>query len=225
VASSSGEPDALAYYLAQLDQVLWLQGRGGEAADSLAQGLEENPGLPAFGAALARALVQGGRWEDAAQVLGAAADGHFTCLRPDLLWTTGMAMYAEAAIQLDDRSAAGMLFEELRPYPDQIAFTGATCDGALSHYLGALATVLGRYDEAEAYFDGADRWNAAAAAPFMACRTSLERGRMLLRRAGHGDAARARAILDDARRSADARGFGGVSRQAAGLVSDGPGRG
>jgi class 3 adenylate cyclase len=218
LASSSGEPDALAYYLAQLDQVLWLQGRGGEAADSLAQGLEENPGLPAFGAALARALVQGGRWEEAAQVLGSAADGDFTCLRPDLLWTTGMAMYAEAAIQLSDRSAAATLFEQLRPYSDQVAFTGATCDGALSHYLGALATVLDRYDEAELYFDDADRWNAAAKAPFMACRTGLERGRMLLRRAAPGDAARAGTVLDDARRSADAGGFSGVSRQAVDLV-------
>jgi class 3 adenylate cyclase/tetratricopeptide (TPR) repeat protein len=219
LASSSGEPDALAYYLAQMDQVLWLQGRGGEVADSLAQGLEENPGLPAFGAALARALAQGERWDEAARVLGAAASDNFTCLRADMLWSTGTAMYAEAAIQLHEPMAAAMLFEQLRPYPDQIAFTGATCEGAISHYLGALATVLGRYDEAEAYFDAADRWNAAADAPFMACRTQVERGRMLLRRRASGDGARAATILDGARRAADARGFGGVSRLAAALVA------
>jgi len=214
LASQSGEPDALAYYLAQVDQVLWLQGRGGEAADSLQQGLKENPGLPAFGAALARALVQGERWDEAAAVLDDAAAGEFTCLRADFLWATGMAMYAEAAVQLQDRSAAAMLFAQLLAYPDQIAFTGATCEGSLAHYLGALATVLGRYDEAEAFFDTADRWNDAARAPFMASRTQLERGRMLLRRSGAGDGDRARALLEDARRSADARGFAGVRRQA-----------
>jgi hypothetical protein len=50
----------------------------------------------------------------------------------------------------------------------------------------------------------------------------VERGRMLLRRAAPGDAARARTVLDEARRSADGGGFGGVSRQAGELVSDGP---
>jgi len=214
LATNSGEPDALAYYLAQVDQVLWLQGRGGEVADSLQQALEENPGLPTFGAALARALVQGGRWEEAATLLSVAAAERFSRLRADLLWTTGMAMYAEAAIQLNDHAAAVVLFEQLRPYSDQIAFTGATCEGAISHYLGALATVLGRYDEAEDFFAHADAWNAAADAPFMAARTHLERARLLLRRAGSGDAARAAAILDDVRRAADARGFVGVSRQA-----------
>jgi tetratricopeptide (TPR) repeat protein len=224
LATHSGEPDALAYYLAQVDQALWLQGRGGEVADSLQQALEENPGLPTFGAALARALVQGERWDEAAQALRAAAADRFSCIRADLLWTTGMAMYAEAAIQLNDRAAAESLFDQLRLYPDQIAFTGATCEGALSHYLGALSTVLGRFDEAEDHFDAADRWNVAARAPFMACRTHLERGRMLLRRGGAGDADGAATILADVRRSADARRFAGVSRQAAELVAHGPRR-
>jgi ATP/maltotriose-dependent transcriptional regulator MalT len=224
LASNSGEPDALAYYLAQVDQVLWLQGRGGEVADSLQQALEENPGLPTFGAALARALVQGGRLDEAEQALGAAAAQNFTHLRADLLWTTGMTMYAEAAIQLNEGVAASILFEQLRPYSDQIAFTGATCEGSLSHYLGALATVLGRYDEAEVYLGNADRWNAAADAPFMACRTHLERGRMLLGRAGSGDTDQAGTILDDVRRSADARGFNAVRRQAIELGAQGTGR-
>jgi hypothetical protein len=224
LASNSGEPDALAYYLAQVDQVLWLQGRGGEVADSLQQGLEENPGLPTFGAALARALVQGGRWDEARQRLATVAAERFTDLRTDLLWTTGMAMYSEAAIQLDDPTAASILFEQLSPYPDQIAFTGATCDGSIAHYLGALATVLDLFDEAEAHFDAADAWNAAADAPFMACRTQVERAHMMLRRARPGDADRARAVLESVRREADTRGFVAVSRLAAELATHGPRR-
>ena len=69
-----------------------------------------------------------------------------------LLWITAMVSYAEAAIECREPRYAAPLFNQLAPWADQLSTTGTTVAGPVSHVLGGLATVLGRPDEAEAYF-------------------------------------------------------------------------
>ena len=92
---------------------------------------------------------------------------------------------------------------------------GITADGPVSHFLGGLATVLGRYDEADAYFTQAAAFNDRADAKFFAARTNLSWGKMLAERNAPGDAERARDLLTKAHAAAAAHGYANVERRAA----------
>ena len=104
-----------------------------------------------FGSLLAKAHVEGGRTDEAAPLLEAFAASGFD-LPLDQVWLTGMVDYAEAAIECRDPEYAAPLFDRLEPWAGQLPATGASALGPVSHYLGGLAAVLGRYDEADAYF-------------------------------------------------------------------------
>ena len=64
-----------------------------------------------------------------------------------------MIAYSDAAIECRDPRFARPLFDRLVPWADQWSTTvGPTAEGPVSHSLGGLASLLGRYDEADAYF-------------------------------------------------------------------------
>ena len=126
-----------------------------------------------------------------------------------------MAYYAEAAIACRDPKYAGPLFDRLAPWADQCADPGLTVEGPVSHYLGGLATVLGRYDEADTYFAHAAAFNDRADAKFFAARTNLSWGTMLAERNAPGDTERARDLLTKAHTAAAAHGYANVERRAA----------
>ena len=87
--------------------------------------------------------------------------------------------------------------------------------GPVSHYLGGLATVLGRYEDAENYFTIAAALSEREGARFNAARTNLLWGRMLAARRAPGDAERARELLAIARTAAVANGYSNVEHRAA----------
>ena len=88
------------------------------------QAAAENPGLPAFVAALAMAYVEADRTGDARRLLEEFAATDFD-LPLDGVWLIGMVGYAEAAIECGDPQYAGPLFDRLAPWADQWAVTGA----------------------------------------------------------------------------------------------------
>jgi class 3 adenylate cyclase len=219
LGESAAQPDALMYYLAQVDMSLWMQGRLHEVIDALEQSMIEHPGVPGFRAALTRALAHGGRFDEAAEIIAEAREKQFGDITEDLIWTHGITTYTETAVLLNDVASAEILADLLGPYADQVAFTGANSNGHVSHYLGALSTVLGSYDEAEGYFETASRWNAAADAPYLACLTDVQWASMLRRRGDPGDAQRAERLLEQAGEVARAKGFAGVTRDVEALQS------
>ena len=85
----------------------------------------------------------------------------------------------------------------------------------VSHYLGDLATVLGRYDQADAYFAHAAQFNHRAGAKFFTANTDLAWGKMLTERDAPGDRERARDLLTAAHAAAVAHGYAGIERAAA----------
>ena len=82
-------------------------------------------------------------------------------------------------------------------------------------HLGGLATVLGRYDEADAYFAQSAAMSDRMGAKFFAALTDLMWGRMLAERRAPGDTEKARDLLTKAHTAAVAHGYGGVERRAA----------
>ena len=66
-----------------------------------------------------------------------------------------------------------MLYGRLLPYTDQIASSGASVEGAVSHYLGGLAAVLDRPGDAERHLVDALERHERLEAPFHTARTLL----------------------------------------------------
>jgi hypothetical protein len=80
--------------------------------------------------------------------------------------------------------------------------------------LGALASVLGCFDDAERLFTEAEELNTAGGMRFGDAKTKMLWGRMLHQRGGPGDAERARALLAEARDMAAAGGYAAIERRA-----------
>lgn len=167
-----------------------------------------------FGSLLAKAHVEGGRTDKARSLLEAFAASGFD-LPLDQVWLTGMVDYADAAIECGDPEYAAPLYDRLEPWAGQLPATGASALGPVSHYLGGLATVLGRYDEADAYFTEAADFSDRVGAKFFLARTRLSWGKMLAQRLGPGDAERARDLLAEAHARAVEHRYGSVERRAA----------
>jgi class 3 adenylate cyclase/tetratricopeptide (TPR) repeat protein len=215
IGTDGGEPDARVYYGAHLLIASWQRGTMGELIPLIEQMVADNPGIPTLMSALAMAHVEEDRRAEARHLLEEFAAADFELpLVP--VWLPGMADYAEAAIECDDPRCAGPLFDRLAPWADQfVTDGGASASGPVTHYLGGLATVLGRYDDADAYFTRAAAFNERANAKFFAARTHLSWGKMLAERNAPGDAERARELLIKAQTAAAAHGYAKVERRAA----------
>jgi hypothetical protein len=186
----------------------------GEFVTIIEQSAIENPGVPSFVAALALAQVEGEDTHAARHLLEEFAATDFE-LPLDLNWPTGMACYAEAAIECRDPRYAEPLFERLSPWSGRLVYDAATATGPVDQFLGGLATVIGRYDEANAYFAQCSAFCGRAGAKFYASRTDLSWGRMLAERQAPGDIEKARDLLTKTHTGAAAYGYGTVERRAA----------
>jgi class 3 adenylate cyclase/tetratricopeptide (TPR) repeat protein len=214
IGTDAGEPDATLYFGLQQIQVSWLRGTLHELVPVIEQVLVDNPEVPGLPSSLAAAHVEGDDTESARHLLEDFAATDFE-LPPDPGWLLGMATYAEAAVECRDPRFARPLFDRLAPWGHLVATTGGgNAIGLVSHFLGGLATVLGRHDEAEAHFTRAAAFNDRVEAKFFAARTDLWWGRMLSERGSHGDADRARALLARARDVAATHGYAKVEARA-----------
>jgi class 3 adenylate cyclase/tetratricopeptide (TPR) repeat protein len=214
IGTESGEPDAAVNFRGQLAIVSLQRGTMGDLAPFIKEAASENPGLPAFVAALAVAHVEGGRIDDARDLLEELAAADFD-VPNDGTWLTSMVSYGHAAIECRDPRYALPLLERLLPWAGAWSTTrGPTVEGPVSLFLGGLAGVLHRYDEADAYFAQSAASSERADAKFFAARTNLLWGMMLADRRGPGDIQKARVLLTKAHSSAVANGYGTVERRA-----------
>jgi class 3 adenylate cyclase/tetratricopeptide (TPR) repeat protein len=220
IGSDGGEPDAASIFGAQLLTVSFQRGNMGDLASLIEQVAADNPGnAPAAIGVLAAAHAEADRTDEALDRLEELASRDFE-FPLDMLWTTGMTMYAEAAIHCRDARYAQPLFDRLAPWADQLSWTGASAEGPVSHYLGGLATVLGRYDAADTYFAHSSAMNDRIGARFFAARTDLLWGKSLVERQIPGDEARARDLLTRAYTVGMAHGYGTVERRAAAALRE-----
>lgn len=220
MGSESGQPDAAVIYGAQLMIVC---GQRGTMSGLIPLIEDMKTGAPdispwLFGSLLAKANVEAGRTDEAHLLLQEFAAAGYD-LPLDQIWLTGMVDYADAAIACGDPALAGPLFERLLPLADQLPATGASALPPVSFYLGGLAAVLGRFDEAEAHFERAAEFSERIGGRFFSARTGCSWGQMLLRRDGPGDRQRASDLLVAARRSAAEQGYRFVERSAAEALS------
>jgi class 3 adenylate cyclase len=216
IGTYCGQPDAALFFGGQLSVVYAQRGTMGELIPFIEQMLEETP-APVGGLTpvLAQAHAEADHTEHVRRMLE-----EFAATKFDLPMGTGsmtdLYLYAEAAIHCGDPKYAGPLFDRLAPWADQSVARGSvTASGLVSHSLGGLATVLGRYDEADFYFNQSLATGARMKAKFYVAITGLLWGKMLAERRASGDADKARELLSNAHTTAVANGYGTVERRAA----------
>src|SRR5262249_54270167 len=94
---------------------------------------------------------------------------------------------------------AATLYDLLLPYADRCVTVGiAASRGSVARFLGLLATVLARYDDAERHFEDAFQINARIRARVWVAHTQHDYAHMLVARDGPGDRARAAALAAQA---------------------------
>jgi hypothetical protein len=121
----------------------------------------------------------------------------FADLPRDGLWMACITYLVDVCRFLGDRDRAATLYQLLLPYAGHTVVVGfaAACYGALSRYLGALATTLGRWDEAVQHFEDALAMNARMEAQPWLAHTQYQYATMLLTRDQPGDGEKARELL------------------------------
>jgi class 3 adenylate cyclase/tetratricopeptide (TPR) repeat protein len=213
IGTDSGQPDALVLYGAQLFHVRWFQGRLGELVDLVREIAEGNPGIVSYRPAWALTLVEANRADEARDLLQQETTLGFPGA-DDYLLPTYLQAWANVAYALNDTEAAGPLYRRLLRWPNLVAFTGATVNGAVAEHLALLATVLGLYDEADDHFVRAMKSYEGLSAPFFIALTQLEWSQLLLERRAEGDLTHAEMMLGSARDTAQRCGFAAVERRA-----------
>jgi tetratricopeptide (TPR) repeat protein len=214
IGTDAGQPDATQHFEGLFMIVSWQRGTLGDLVPLVRQAVADNPGIPAYTAALAGAYAEAGSIDDLHVLLDELAAADFD-LPLDPLWLSGMCQYAEAAVECQDRQHARSLFDRIAAFADQWCCLALTTHGPVSHYLGGLATVLSHYDEADSYFTRAAAISARMGAKFDRARANLSWGKMLAIRDAPGDGERALDRLTNAHEAAVAHGYGNVERRAA----------
>jgi hypothetical protein len=173
--------------------------------------------MPYTRASLAVAFCELGRPEEARPFLDElAADGFGSVFRYDQIMVFGML--AQVCADLGDRQRAAELYDLLIPQAGRLNCTWGIGTGPSDHHLGLLATTLGEYDRADEHFAEAARFSELVGAPGWLARSRLEWARMLQRRGGPGDQARARELAGQALAAAEELGMARIEAQARGIV-------
>ncbi|MCA1845950.1 MAG: tetratricopeptide repeat protein, partial [Actinobacteria bacterium] len=176
-------------------QVRFEQGRLDELVPRLVEAAAE--GHPETRAMLAQAYCETGRLDEARSLFDRLAP-LLPDLPPDPNWIITVTRSAAVSARLGDLPRAAAVHDLLLPYRDRLAGQGIIWTGAVAHYLGLLAGVLGRHDEADDHFARAAELHRRLDAPSWLARTQLEQARLLRVRGEPGDAEWARELLDQA---------------------------
>jgi class 3 adenylate cyclase len=216
VFSETGHRSAFAFYAAQLLHIRRDQGRIGEILPLIAQVADDNPTVVAFQSALCLAYAEEDQLAQAEAVLRRLAVDEFSTIPYDSFWLSSMAACAEVSARVNDRDTAAVLHALLLPYEDQFAIT-VMSEGAVAHFVGAVAGTCGWFEDADAAFASAAAMEEKAGAVICAARTHVAWARMLLDRGAPDDAGRAQLLLDDALSTARRVGLPTVERRALAL--------
>ncbi len=214
-----GEPDAFTIYAGQFFVIGTFGGRHAELFPLVEQAAGEAPALHPLRQAYGIICAAVGRTDIAREVLAEGVDGGFADVPRGMLWMTSVIGGAVLAIELDDTDAAARLFPIIEPFAEEVAYSGATSQGPVAAYLGKLASLLGRHDDADRYLQDALAIAVAFGWEYHRATTLIALAQSRVRRLGSLDD-EAAAWLDEADALCGEHGFRSWAAQIETLRSD-----
>jgi tetratricopeptide (TPR) repeat protein len=218
--TAAGAAEALGAYGGILHAIGQHRGRLDEIAELLVEAARDNPSITALRSSVTATLSELGRVDEARRHLAAELANGFD-YPFDTLWVVSLTNLTDAAVTARDQEAASTLMEHLRPYADHvISPSGVVVLGAVARPLARAATLLGDYDQAEAWFATAHDIHHRLQAPYWTARGQLDQVDLCLARRAAGDLERARQLITTAAVTAAEFGCGGLTRRAEVLLAD-----
>ncbi len=171
--------------------------------------VDQFPELPGGRCGLALLHADRGKVAEARAEMDLLAPDRFAMVPRNPDWLNSITTLVLASVELPGAPYAATLYELLAPYRTRIVVSGLgiLCLGSVAHYLGMLATRLGRYDDAEASFEEAIAAEERLEAPAWCAYTRYEQAVLYLTRRAPDDEARAAALVAAARPVAEAHGM------------------
>jgi tetratricopeptide (TPR) repeat protein len=222
VGRAAGIPDARLVVGTQRMWIRYEQGRLDEFVEAFSRAAARPDPDPLTGPILAMVLAELGRVDEARAIFEPLAADGFRGLPDNYSALYSLAIAAAASCWIGHQEGSAVLYERLLPHRGLVAHAGSVGSGCVDHYLGLLATAMGRLDEADRHFREAVAVNQRLEAPVWLARTRLEWGELLRRRGGPGDAEHAAELLGQALTTAVALGLGAVERRARALLETEP---
>ena len=192
--------DARQYYAVEMVQLRHEQQRLGEYIEDFQALLRDVGGLPGWRSALAWALVQAGRIDEARAELDDLRRDGFATIPRDASFLPALAMLAHVAGELRDADLAAEVEPLLRPYTDYwvVLGPGAATLGPVAYSVGLLNLLRGRPDKAARYLVvAAEKCELMGARPY-AARSEAALATALRRSGGPRDAERAAELEEHA---------------------------
>jgi tetratricopeptide (TPR) repeat protein len=193
----------LLFHLGVVIAIRFGQGRFPEVLDVLRETDRRYPSLAVWRCAVAYALVEAARDDQAVVEFERQVRDEFASVPRDHLWTTCMAFLGLTCAALHDADRAAKLYELLLPYArynHRMTRIGIGSLGPIAHYLGLLAATMARWDAAADHFHAAMRMSTRMAAPVFLANSRYHYAQTLL--ASPGREQEARELIDRALASA-----------------------
>ncbi|HEY5639578.1 MAG TPA: AAA family ATPase [Dehalococcoidia bacterium] len=217
---SNNDATAQIAFAGQLSLLRWYQGRFQEMEPTWRGLAGQSPDIEVFRAPLALALVDAGKTDEAWQVFDRLAAIGFENIPEDGQWMASMVTLAEVCYRIGKREGAAELYDVMSRYPDRNATAGnAICYGPIARYLGMVATVLGRWDDAERHFQFSIEMSERGGLRPSLADARMKYGDMLLRRNDHRDREKARELLQQALEAAQEMGAARIAADCERLLA------
>jgi DNA-binding CsgD family transcriptional regulator len=220
VGRRAGDQAVGNYYMGVIASLHFMQGRLGEVVELARDAATRFPAMVVFRTALAAALAEAGRADQARAEVEQLAAEDLAAVPRDPGWSFSLASLALACYHLGEAEVALKLHRLLEPYADRNIVTGrvgAICLGPAAYFLGLLDLTLGLPEQAVRRFE-----HAAALADRMQARPMVAMSRAgqaqaLLALDRPGDRQQAAVLLDEVTATAEALGIRGLGEQVGAL--------
>jgi DNA-binding winged helix-turn-helix (wHTH) protein/tetratricopeptide (TPR) repeat protein len=199
----------------------WLQGRSAETIGMLVALADKYPLPVVWRCSIAATYACIGQPDLARRELDRLAVHDFEDLPYDHNWLSCYMHLGTVCYRIDDRERAPLVYRALEPFGDRMIFLGhaAAYSGPIAHPLAALATTLGRFEQAESWFIRALESNARFGATVWTPPVQVDYADMLLRRGSQADRRKAHALLEAATATAREYGLGEVMQRATRMLA------